>query len=132
MPDEPHQLFAQLLDAWAAAIVANDPEAIGRFAEPEWIMVGAGGIFPRQRFLESVRSGRVTHDTMSFDVHAVRLYGDVAVVVVRGRNSGTFDGTPFELDEWTSDVFVRRGDDWRCVLTHLASADDGTSAEPPL
>ncbi|HSK96810.1 MAG TPA: nuclear transport factor 2 family protein [Euzebyales bacterium] len=124
MSDEHHQQFAQLLDSWAAAIVANDPEAIGRFAEPEWIMIGEGGIFPRAQFLESVRSGRVTHDAMSFELHAVRMYGDVAVVVARGRNSGAFDGTPFELDEWTSDVFVRRGDGWRCVLTHLASAND--------
>ena len=124
MSDEHHQQFAQLLDSWAAAIVANDPEAIGRFAEPEWIMIGEGGIFPRAQFLESVRSGRVTHDAMSFELHAVRMYGDVAVVVARGRNSGAFDGTPFELDEGTSDVFVRRGDGWRCVLTHLASAND--------
>ena len=102
--DEPHQQFSQLLDAWATAIVANDPEAIGRFAEPEWIMVGEGGIFPREQFLESVRSGRVTHDAMTFDVHAVRMYDDVAVVVARGRNSGFFNGTPFEQDEWTSDV----------------------------
>lgn len=134
--DEPHQQFSQLLDAWATAIVANDPEAIGRFAEPEWIMVGEGGIFPREQFLESVRSGRVTHDAMTFDVHAVRIYDDVAVVVARGRNSGVFDGTPFEQDEWTSDVFVRRDDGWRCVLTHLASADDGAgeaagSTSPP-
>ena len=125
MSDEPHQQFSQLLDAWAAAIVKNDSEAIGRFAEPEWIMVGEGGIFGREQFLESVRSGRVMHDAMSFDVHTVRMYGDVAVVVARGWNSGAFDGTPFEQDEWTSDVFVRRGDGWRCVLTHLAPAADG-------
>lgn len=130
MADQHRQQFAQLLNAWAAAIVANDPEAIGRFAEPEWILVGEGGIFPREQFLESVASGRVTHDSMSFDVHEVRMYGDVAVVVVRGRNSGAFDRTAFELDEWTSDVFVRRGDTWRCVLTHLTSAVDETAGSP--
>lgn len=124
VPDERHQQFAELLDAWAAAIVANDPDAIGQFAEPEWILVGEGGIFPREQFLEAVRSGRVTHAAMRFDVHTVRVYGDVAVVVVRGRNSGVFDGTAFELDEWTTEVFVRRGDTWRCVLTHLTSAVD--------
>jgi ketosteroid isomerase-like protein len=120
--DHRHQHFAQLLNAWAAAIVANDPEAIGRFADPEWIVVGEGGIFPREQFLEAVASGQLTHNSMSFDVHEVRMYGDVAVVVVRGRNSGAFDGTAFEQDEWTSDVFVRQGDAWRCVLTHLTSA----------
>jgi ketosteroid isomerase-like protein len=122
-----HRTFADLLVAWADAIVANDPAAIGRFAEPDWVMVGETGIIARDQFLDAVASGRVTHSWMVFDVHRVRVDGDAATVTARGRNRGTFNGEPFELDEWITDVFVRRGDGWKCAVTHLTSATDGAA-----
>lgn len=127
--EEPHagderETFDRLLSDWASAIVANDPEAIGSFAELDWVLVGETGIFPREQFLESVATGRVTHDTMSHQIHDLRLLGDVAIVITRTANSGSFEGEPFTLDEWTTDVFIRRGDQWRCSLTHLTSATE--------
>jgi ketosteroid isomerase-like protein len=124
------QHFADLLAAWAGAIVANDPEAIGGFAEPDWVLVGETGIFEGQAFLDSVAAGRVTHSWMTFEVHRVRVDGDVATVIARGRNRGTFNGEPFELDEWTTDVFVRREDGWRCAVTHLTSVSQTAERAP--
>ena len=116
--------FDELLRAWSAAIVANDPVAIGRFATPDWVLVGATGVFTREQFLESVTSGALTHDTMTHDIHEVRVYGDIAVVLCRARNTGTMSGEPFTNDEWSSDVFVRGADGWRCSVTHLTAAAD--------
>ncbi len=113
--------FAALLTDWNEAVVANDPDAIGAFAEPDWVFVGENGIFKGQQFLQSVAAGRVSHDSMTSEVHDLRVYGDVAVVIARVRNSGAFEGTAFELDEWSTDVFVRRDDRWRCSVTHLTS-----------
>lgn len=115
------------MDAWSAAIVSDDPEAIGRFAEPDWVLIGATGVFPREQFLDSVGAGRITHHTMQHELHDVRAYGDVAVVVTRGRNTGAFDGEEFELDEWITEVFVRRDDGWKCSVTHLTSVADATA-----
>lgn len=123
--------FSTLLAAWNEAIVANDPAAIGRFAEPDWVFVGENGIFPGDQFLDSVAKGLVTHDFMTSDVHDVRVYGDVAVVTARVRNSGTFEGNPFQLDEWSTDVFVRRADGWRCTITHLTSVAAPSAAGTP-
>jgi uncharacterized glyoxalase superfamily protein PhnB/ketosteroid isomerase-like protein len=114
--------FSALTAEWNKAIVANDPDAIAAFAEPDWVLVGENGIYPGQQFLESVATGEVSHDSMTSDVHNVRVYGDVAVVIARVHNSGAYDGKAFTLDEWSTDVFVRRGDSWRCVHTHLTSA----------
>ena len=119
--------FQALMDAWSEAIVADDPEAIGAFAEPDWMLIGENGAFPRDRFLAAVRNGRITHHTMSHEIHEIRLYGDVAVLLTRGRNTGAYDGQEFELDEWTTEVFVRRSDGWKCIVTHLTDA-----ADPPL
>jgi ketosteroid isomerase-like protein len=117
-----HQEFDELLQAWSAAIVANDAVAIDRFATPDWVLVGATGVFPRDAFLEAVASGRLTHDAMTHEIHEVRVHGDVAVVLCRGRNHGTLLGEEFTNDEWNSDVFVRVADGWRCSVTHLTAA----------
>jgi ketosteroid isomerase-like protein len=121
--------FGTLLAEWNEAIVANDAEAIGRFAEPDWVFVGENGIVSGAQFLDSVAKGRVTHDFMTSDVHDVRIYGDVAVVTARVHNSGTFEGNPCQLEEWSTDVFIRRTDGWRCALTHL-TPDRSAGASP--
>ena len=121
-------VFSALIADWNQAVVANDPDAIAAFAEPDWVFVGENGIFPGEQFLEAVATGRVSHDFMTSEVHDVRVYGDVAIVIARVRNRGEFEGNPFTLDEWSSDVFVRRGDRWRCSVTHLTSVAAATPA----
>jgi uncharacterized protein (TIGR02246 family) len=119
--------FATLAQEWEKAIVANDPEAIAAFATPDWVFVGETGITPGRQFLESVAKGRVSHDFMASEVQDVRVYGDVAVVISRVRNRGAYEGHPFTLDEWSTDVYVRHDDGWRCAVTHLTSVADPAS-----
>jgi ketosteroid isomerase-like protein len=121
-------VFSALIADWNQAVVANDPNAIAAFAEPDWVFVGDNGIFPGEQFLEAVATGQVSHDFMTSDVRDVRVYGDVAIVIARVRNRGEFEGNPFTLDEWSTDVFVRRGDRWRCSVTHLTSVAATTPA----
>lgn len=128
MNNDLREEFGALMDAWSAAIVADDPEAIGRFAEPDWVLIGETGVFPREQFLDSVAAGRITHHTMSHEIHDVRTYGDVAVVLTRGRNTGAYDGEEFELDEWTTEVFIRRDGGWKCSVTHLTAVADASAA----
>lgn len=120
MTDATHAEFHALLEAWAAAIVADDADRIGAYAEPDWVIVGPeGGPGSRDAFLAYVASGALTHSQMAFEVLDVRLYGDVGIVLAHGTNRGTWQGEPFTADEWVTDVFVRRGDAWRCALTAL-------------
>jgi len=114
-------VFSALIADWNQAVVANNPDAIAAFAEPDWVFVGENGIFPGEQVLAAVGTGQVSHEFMTSEVHDVRIYGDVAIVIVRVRNRGEFEGNPFTLDEWSTDVFVRRGDRWRCSVTHLTS-----------
>jgi ketosteroid isomerase-like protein len=121
-------VFSALIADWNQAVVANDPDAIDAFAEPDWVFVGENGIFPGEQFLEAVGTGQVSHEFMTSEVHDVRVYGDVAIVIARVHNRGEFGGNPFTLDEWSTDVFVRRGDRWRCSVTHLTSVAATTPA----
>jgi ketosteroid isomerase-like protein len=120
MTDQVRAELQKLLDDWCEAIVANDAERIGSFAEPDWLLVGPeGGPGEREQFLALVASGELTHSAMSHQVLEARVYGDVAVVLTHSTNQGTWKGQPFAADEWTTEVFVRRPDGWRCACTAL-------------
>jgi ketosteroid isomerase-like protein len=113
------------IEAWDRAMVANDPDAIGSFMTDDWTIVGPdGSVRGKDRFLELVRSGDLTHDVMETHEPDIRLFGDVAVVISKGVSGGAYRGQPFYLNERVSSVFVRRGARWSCVLTHLSQLAD--------
>jgi ketosteroid isomerase-like protein len=102
------------------AITRNDPEAIERFVTDDWIIINAdGGIINRERFLEVIKLGTLTHDMMESQDIRVRVYGDSAVVTALTRSKGKFMGHEFSMHERSTDVFVRLDGQWRCALTQL-------------
>ena len=67
-------------------------DEIGRFMADDWIIVAASGVTTREDFLAVVASGDLTHETFRGEIISVRLYGDVAVVTGRVRNTGHYKG----------------------------------------
>jgi hypothetical protein len=59
----------EILDQeWAAAIVKNDADAIGRFMSDDWVIVGPqGNVIEKLRFLDVIKSGDLTHEAMESD-----------------------------------------------------------------
>lgn len=107
-------------EAFNQAVVTNDVAAISSCISEDWILVTPeAGPIPRERFLHVVEQGILSHDSMTKDISRVRIYGDVAVVTGRGRNTGMFQGVPISADEWVTDVYVRTENRWICTLTHL-------------
>ena len=106
---------------WDRAMVANDPEAIGLYMADDWTIIGPdGSVGDKATFLELVKSGTLSHDVMESEDLKVRVYGDTAVVTSRGISGGKYQGHTFREVERSSNVFVRQGGQWRCVLTHLS------------
>jgi ketosteroid isomerase-like protein len=102
------------------AIAKNDLEAIERFVTDNWIIINAdGGIIEKERFLEVIKSGALTHEMMQSDDIRVRVYGDSAIVSALTRSKGKFMEQEFTTHERSTDVFVRHDGRWRCVLTQL-------------
>ena len=113
----------QIASDWAAAMVANDADRIGSLMRDEWVMVSERGISTKERFLEFVRSGQLTHSRFEMIGDAqIKIYGDTAVVTGRIVNTAHFGGQQFDADEWTSDVFVKREGQWLCVHSHITPA----------
>ncbi|HYD54987.1 MAG TPA: nuclear transport factor 2 family protein [Gemmatimonadaceae bacterium] len=125
MNEEAVDELERLGHAWDRAMVANDPDAIGRFMADDWTIVGPdGSIGTREHFLEQVRAGVLTHDVMESHDVRVRVHGDAAVVLARGISGGTWHGERFHLVERVSSVFVRQGGAWLCVHTQLSPLVD--------
>jgi ketosteroid isomerase-like protein len=105
------------------AILSNDVDRIAAHLSPQWRLVDADGITMRQRFLDVVADGSLTHSRMraTGDLD-VRVYGTVGVVLARVRNTAQFKGRTYDADEWTTDIFVRDGRIWVCVHSHVTSA----------
>ncbi|MBL0370603.1 nuclear transport factor 2 family protein [Rhizobium sp. KVB221] len=115
--------FVTVENAFSAAMVSND---IGRIADcmaDEWVLVTPeSGPVSRKGMLDAIASGILSHDMMTKEIVRVEIYGEIAVVTGRGRNSGTFRGEPIKADEWITDIYRKVEDKWLCVLTHLSPA----------
>jgi ketosteroid isomerase-like protein len=119
-PNPEHELRAVVHD-WDQAMIQNDAEAIGRYMADDWIMVGAdGSTTDKATFLGLIKSGALSHNVMESDDVAIRVYGDAAVVTARGVSGGVYRGRAFREVERQSNMFIRQGSQWTCVLTHLS------------
>jgi ketosteroid isomerase-like protein len=109
--------------AWDAALIRNDAPRIATFMTDDWVYVGPTGSTPKADIIEWITSGRLTHHTMTV-VGGQRLVlaAGTAVLTARKVSSGSWDGAPYTADEWISEVYVRTGEGWRCVLSHKTAA----------
>ena len=113
---------------WAEAMVSNDAARIGGFMADDWVIVSERGVSSKEHFLSFVESGALTHSAFdSVDDPRVKIYGDTAVITARVTNTAFFNGQRFDADEWTSDVFRRIDGKWLCVLSHITSANAGST-----
>ena len=109
---------------WDEAMVGNNAGEISEFMSDDWVIVGTGGgITPKNRFLEEIRNGNLTHSRMDSDEMRVKIYDNAGVVTSRGTSAGIYKGQPFELYEWSSSFFIRQQGKWFCVLTMLTPAE---------
>jgi ketosteroid isomerase-like protein len=116
---------------WDKAMVSNDVAEIGKFMSDDWVIIGTeGGITSKASFLEWIRSGDVSHHTMDSDEVRVRVYGHAGMITARGTSAGKYKGTDFTLYEWSTSVFIRKGEQWLCELTMLTPANK--SKDPAL
>ncbi|WP_017591524.1 nuclear transport factor 2 family protein [Nocardiopsis potens] len=107
-------------DAWAEAITANDPERIAEFMAEGWAIVSETGVGAKRDFLDLVASGELTHSAMErIGEPRVLLLDGVAVYTARVANTAHYRGRRYDADEWTTDVFIRRGGRWVCVHSHI-------------
>src|SRR5215468_7389411 len=111
-------------EAWERAIRDNNTDAIAGFMADDWKIVSGNGITTRDRFLEVVASGELTHDIFEGEIIGVRESGNVVVLTGRVKSCGAFRDHPFSSEEWTTDIFVKQGGEWKCVHSHITPVEE--------
>ena len=118
-----NEVQAELLKAereFAAAVLNNDVDAIGKFLTDDWAIVDAnGGVIDKARFLSVIKSGTLVHEEMELDDLTVRAHGDSAVVTTITLTKGKFAGQEFTTQERATDFFVKRNGRWQCAFSQL-------------
>lgn len=108
---------------WDQAIEGNDATEIEKFMSDNWVIVGTeGGITPKSHFLDFIKSGDLYHNRMDFEDIKVDVYDNTAIVISKGTSSGTYKSEPFSYYEWSTSVFMKKEEQWLCVLTMLTPA----------
>lgn len=115
--------FTALENAFNAAMVSNDVKQIEACISDDWTLVTPeAGPVGRDRILSVIADGTLIHDMMEKEIARIKVYGDIAVVTARGRNTGFYAGAPISADEWITDIYHKVDERWLCVLTHLTPA----------
>jgi len=105
---------------FAAAVLSNDADAIGKFLTDDWAIVDAdGGVIDKAHFLSVIKSGTLVHEEMELDDMTVRAHGDSAAVTTITSTKGKFAGQEFTTQERATDFFVKRNGLWQCVFSQL-------------
>jgi ketosteroid isomerase-like protein len=112
--------FLKLEDEFARAVASNDPDALDGILADDWIIVDPdGSIIDEPRFLEVIKSGVLSHESMESSDLRIRLYANTAVVTGLTTTKGKFMGQDFASCERATDIFVKQTDRWQCVFTQL-------------
>lgn len=112
--------LAELEERFNAAMISNDVQRIAACITDDWVLITPeAGPVPRARILDVVKSGLLTHSSMTKVATHAAVAGDMAWVTGRGQNRGTFHGAPMQADEYITDIYRRVEGNWLCMLTHL-------------
>ena len=111
-------------DDWDGALVSNDADAVAAFMADDWVFVGPDGVTEKRDLIDWIATGRLAHHSMRITGPVrIAVYDDVAVMTARKASTGAWEGTPYAADEWITDVYVRAGDAWPCVLSQKAPVE---------
>lgn len=116
---EVEQELMKLEREWLEALKQRDAAVLDRIQADEFIYtVGEGRFGNKADALADLL--QLALDSISSEVITTRVYGDTAVVVLRGTMKGIFRGEDISGDYVETAVWVKRDGRWQVVAAHLS------------
>ena len=101
------------------ALAKNDTAALDRIYADDYTFVSPEGeMQTKAQRLESMKSGEMKFESITFDDAKVRMYGDAAVVNAKTTQKSTVKGKDNSGTATATIVFAKSKDGWRVVLGH--------------
>ena len=113
--------MTQMENDWDAALVSGDMAKLQAIMAPEYVYIDGNGVTDRETSLKQTSSREYVPTAMMDKNLDVRTYH--GVVLVRGRLSekSTYKGKDTSGDSMFTDIYVKNGKTWQCVLTQETS-----------
>jgi ketosteroid isomerase-like protein len=113
--------FGAALDA---ALIANDADAVAAFFHDDWVYVDPAGPTTKADLIHWIASGRLEHHSMAtIGTPRIVAYGGAVIATAHRATAGSWEGEGYATDEWMTEVYVRSGDRWQCVITQKCPAN---------
>jgi len=110
---------------WANAMVDGDGAWFNKNLTDDFkIVFPEGAVWDRDKFADAWTAGTIDMakcDNLHLDI---RIIGDVAIVIGQGDVAGKFNGEAFAHTEKWTDVYIKKGDTWKCVSCHVCKVKD--------
>jgi ketosteroid isomerase-like protein len=121
---ENQDLIDTLERNWRDALCGRDMERLAALMHPEFVLIGTRSTGPfmmnRDEWLEAVQ--RRDLETIDFEIKEVTSLEDVMIATVHARWRIKYLGRVIEDCVLSTDVWVRRGDDWVSIRRHSTPA----------
>ena len=120
-----HEEIAAVFAARAEALVRGDAGFFRRLLDDEFTYTNASGaMFDRAGYIEFyLESGRAKWQAQEWDELEVRLVGGVVVATCRLHDRASFDGAELDARFRSTQVFVKRGGEWRYLAGQTTSCE---------
>lgn len=84
-----------------------------------------GWIQSRDEVLNDIQSGKLLYKEVKVVYAHVRIFSNTALVIGRGKFSGTMDGNYFEVNLLYTEVYIIKNKMWKLVSRHANSIPMG-------
>jgi hypothetical protein len=113
---DPNQLLTQLETSWAAAVMTNNPDEIGRFLADGFLFVGAGGILQtRDQHLNDFRTGLLKVTSVQIKDTKLIVWDGAAVASTLTSVAGKLGDRDITGDYRFMDSFQVQNKSWLAV-----------------
>lgn len=111
--------FQLIEDSFNQALTTNNAVEISKYISDDWVLLtGQFGITGKERFLQVIEDGSLSHTAMKKKVLRVKLYNQIAIVTARGMNTGFYNDERYNSEHWVTDVYKKENKNWICIMSH--------------
>ncbi len=111
--------FQIVEDNFNQALISNNVAKISNYISSDWVLLESQfGIITKDRFLQDIEKGDLSHTAMNKQVLRVKTYNDIAIVTARGMNIGFFNAEQFNAEHWVTNVYKKENENWMCIMSH--------------
>jgi ketosteroid isomerase-like protein len=111
-----HAALKAQADAWDAAIVRKDRQAIAKNMSETFLQIGSDGMTAdKTQFLQNITSPDLVIEPYTVEDFRIRTYGNTALINGVTDMHGTYEGKPFRVHYRYTDTYVKEGGVWRVV-----------------